>query len=179
MALSNIAATFTTKYTTSSTVRNKTVSATGGTNLTLTFTSGTSNSQVDAVWESTSDTIAAGGTDSLNLQDLDGFFANGDVAEQIDFELVKMLKVYNKSGNGAAITIGGNANGVALFADTSDKLTIPDGACFQMGTLSSSYPLFEVVNSTNNILDIINTDGVNSATYDIEIWGTLNIDGSA
>lgn len=130
------------------------------------LTDGNAIDAAEIVWHDER-TVSASGTDSLDLAGgLTDAFGN-----TLTFTKIKGVAVKNKSTTaGDILTLGGNANGVPLFSDTSDKLKInPDGLFLWWDPSAAG---ITVTATTGDILDIIETGGSNSVTYQIVIVGT-------
>jgi len=129
------------------------------------FPEGTSASQVDVTYFATV-TLAASGVTNLDLQ----AFTGADGASKSLAE-VRAFIIRARSANNSKLTLSPNStNGwTGLLQDASDILDLPVGANIWIvcGT-DGAIP----VTASNKVLDITNTDGSNTATYDLMIAGT-------
>lgn len=127
--------------------------------------SGTGLNQADRIWSDTR-TIAASGTDSLDLAgSLEDALGNAFTPAR-----VKALLVAAASGNSNNVNVTRPAaNGVPLFLAAGDGIPVRPG-----GTLMWFAPDatgVAVTAGTGDLIDIVNSGGGTSVTYDIVILG--------
>lgn len=131
---------------------------------------GTGNNQVARLYaedsgDSGTTTIAASGTQSLDLQTLTD--ARGNALSLSD---VALLVIEHKAASAASsISVQANAaNGWTNFIGTAANLTLPAGAVLALYVPTAAAL---AVGGTNKVLDLINDDGSNAAEYRFEVWG--------
>jgi len=132
-----------------------------------TFTSGSGDDQVNAIWTDDRN-ISASANDDLDLAGVESD-AFGDT---LTFTKVKVIMVKADSTNTNDVVIGGAAsNALAnLFADTSDKIVIPPGGSFAITAPKDGWA---VTAGTADILRIANSAGGTAVDYTIVIAGTV------
>jgi len=136
-------------------------------NMTFTkaLTNGTAANQADKVW-SDSSTIAASGTDSIDLAGslTDAFGA------ALTFARIKAVVVTAAAGNTNNVNVTRPAsNGAPLFLAAGDGIAVRPGGmfCWVCGDATG----VAVTAGTGDLLDIVNSAGGTSVTYDVAIIG--------
>lgn len=116
-------------------------------------------------------TIAGGATTTLDLNSTTGTPTTDIFGNNLAFTKVRLLYVHHRTTTTAsAITVGGNASAFKNWvADASDKVKVKNGACLLVCRTDADG--YAVVDSTGDLLDIVNLDGSNAATVDVVIIG--------
>lgn len=128
------------------------------------FTNGTGDDAVDLIWHDQR-TVTASSTDSLDLAgSLTDAFGN-----TLTFVEIKGIIIRAASGNTNDVQIGGNANPlVGWVADGSDIVVVKPGGIFCLTAPGTGHT---VTASTGDVLDVANSAGGTSVTYDIIVIG--------
>ena len=131
----------------------------------LVLPNGTGSGQADRIWHDQR-TIAASGTDSLDLQGslVDAFGAA--------FTPAKLKAIYVKaaSGNTNNVVVTRPAsNGVPVFSAAGDAVPVLPGGVFVWVAPGAGVT---VTASTGDLLDLVNSSSGTSVTYDIVLIGT-------
>jgi hypothetical protein len=130
------------------------------------LTNGTGANPANKVWSNQS-TIAASGTDSIDLAGslTDAFGA------ALTFARIKVVMVVAAAGNTNNVNVTRPAsNGAPLFLAAGDGIAVrPDGMfCWVCRDATG----VAVTASTGDLLDIVNSAGGTTVTYDIAIVGS-------
>jgi len=145
---------------------NQTVSAPWNYTKTWSFTSGTGANQAQVVW-SDQRTLSASATEEL---DLAGSLTDA-FGDTITFTSIKAVYIYAASGNTNDVVVGGDAVAALVnwVSDSSDEIILlPDGAALLVAPDATGYA---VTAGTGDILEVTNSAGSTSVTYDIIIIG--------
>jgi hypothetical protein len=131
---------------------------------TIDLANGTGAGQADVIW-SDQRTLTTGASEDLD-------FAGGALTDAFGAAVaparIKVVYLYAASGNTTNLTIAGDANGVPLFDDPTDTVTLkPSGVLLLADPGGTGYV---VTADTGDILQVTNGAGA-SATYDIVIIG--------
>lgn len=133
---------------------------------TVTLTNGVAINQADKVFADQR-TLAASASENLDV-------SGGALTDAYGatFTLVKMkiLMVCAASGNTNNVVLGGNANSVPFLSAAATTVSIKPGGCFQLA--DPSLAGITVTNTTGDIIQVANSAGSTSVTYDIIIVGT-------
>ena len=134
-------------------------------NVVLTLANGTGASQADVVWASTR-TLAASGTDTFD-------FAGGGLVDAFGGAIapakVKALFVYAYGANTNNAVVGGNANAVPIFGAATHTIAVKPGGVFLWIIPGTGVT---VTAGTGDIIQVVNSAGGTSITYDIIVIGT-------
>ncbi|WP_242890267.1 hypothetical protein [Actinomadura litoris] len=112
-------------------------------------------------------TLAASASESL---DLAGSLVD-TLGATITFARVRALLVEASSGNTNNVVVGGAASNAfaSMFGDATDKLVVrPGGAILLLAPGATGYA---VTATTGDLLQVANSGGTTSVTYDITIIG--------
>lgn len=129
------------------------------------LTTGTGANQADKLWSNTS-TIAASGTDSIDLAGslTDAFGA------ALTFARIKAVVVVAATGNTNNVNVTRPAsNGAPLFLAAGDGIAVRPGGMFCW--VCSDATGVAVTAGTGDLVDIVNSAGGTSVSYDIAIVG--------
>ncbi|MER7126743.1 hypothetical protein [Micrococcus luteus] len=131
----------------------------------LSLAQGAGAGQADMVW-SDQRTVAASGTDAL---DLAGSLV-GPFGTTLTFARIKMLVVFAATGNTNNVNVvTPGSNGVPLFLAASDGIAVKPGGAFVWYDPSAAGVV--VTPATGDLLNVVNSGGGTSVTYDIHIVG--------
>lgn len=127
--------------------------------------SGTGANQADKIWSDTR-TIAASGTDSLDLA--------GSLTDALGAAFtparIKGLLVAAASGNTNNVNVTRPAsNGVPLFLAAGDGIPVRPGGVFLW--VAPDVTGVAVTGGTGDLIDIVNSAGGSTVTYDVVILG--------
>ncbi len=134
--------------------------------LTITMANGVAANQADMVYTEQR-ILAASSTDALDVDTgtlVDAFGTAFTIAK------LKVLMVCAAAGNTNDVLLGGNANEVPYLDTPATTLAIRPGACFQLS--DPSLAAIPVTAATGDIIELVNSAGGTSVTYDIIIVGT-------
>jgi hypothetical protein len=129
------------------------------------LTTGTGANQADKLWSNTS-TIAASGTDTIDLAGslTDAFGA------ALTFARIKAVFVVAAAGNSNNVNVVRPAsNGVPLFLAAGDGVAVRPGGMFSW--VCGDATGVAVTAGTGDLLDIVNSAGGTSVSYDVAIIG--------
>jgi len=131
-----------------------------------TIANGTGADQADLMWYDQR-TLAASTSEDL---DLSGSLVNSFGAT-MTFARIKAIIVYAASDNGALIQVGGAASNqfINWVANSSDVVNVRADGFFVLAAPDAT--AYAVTAGTGDLLKINNTDGGDTATYDIYIIG--------
>lgn len=134
----------------------------------MTLADGAGASAANLIYQDTG-TIIASGTNTLDL-------AGGSLLDPantaLTFARIKGLFVRARSTNNAAnnvVVTRPAANGVPLFAAAGDALALRPGEIFAW--MSPSATGVAVTAGSADLIDLVNSAGTNSVTYDVVILG--------
>ncbi|MFI9558873.1 hypothetical protein [Nonomuraea endophytica] len=132
----------------------------------MNFAQGAGAGQADMIWHNTS-TIAASGTDSL---DLAGTALQNPWGANLTFARIKLLLVRAAAGNTNNVNVTRPAsNGVPWALAAGDGFpVVPGGVFFWYAPTAAGVV---VTATTGDLIDIVNSAGGTSVTYDIVIVG--------
>lgn len=133
-----------------------------------TLTNGTGADQANNIWTDTR-TITASGTDDI---DLAGSLTNA-FGTTLTFTKIKGIIVSAAAANTNNVLVGGDATAALVnwVGNATDIITVQPGGTFAIYTPSSTG--YAVTATTGDILQIANSAGSTSVTYDIVIIGTV------
>ena len=116
-------------------------------------------------------TLASSGVDNLDFNDASN--ALKDVfGVALQLTAIKSLVIHNKSGNGAAMSVGPpGANGWITAMAASDVMAIRDGGLFVIEDPTAAG--YVVTAGSGDLFTITNLDGSVSLTYSITIIGLI------
>lgn len=128
--------------------------------------SGTGANQADLVWSDTR-TLAASGSESL---DLAGSLTDA-LGASLSFARVKVILISAAAGNTNNVVVGGASEDafVGPFADATDKLVVRPGGMVAIAAPDAT--AYAVTASTADLLQVANSAGTTSVTYDVVIIG--------
>lgn len=129
------------------------------------LTNGTLAGQADKVWSNQS-LIAASGTDTIDLAGAltDPFGA------ALTFARIKLVMVIAATGNTNNVVLTRPAsNGVPIFSAAGDACSVRPGGVFLWACTDATG--VAVTAGTGDLLDIVNSAGGTSVTYDVVIIG--------
>lgn len=131
-----------------------------------TISNGTGADQADILWHDQR-TLAASTSEDL---DLSGSLTDS-FGTTVALARVKAIIVAAASANGGLIQVGGASSNqfINWVANSSDIIQVRAGGFFMM--VAPDATAYAVTAGTGDLLKIANTDGVDSATYDIYIIG--------
>jgi hypothetical protein len=133
--------------------------------LAIALANGTSTGQANAM-VSDRRTLSAGASETLDFSPstLAGMFNTPT------FTAIKALAVLAASSNSNDVWVTRPTNGIPIFAASGDRVAIPAG-----GALALAWPSnagIVVTAGTGDLLDIGNSGGGSSVTYDLVVLGT-------
>ncbi len=131
----------------------------------VSLATGTGTNQADILWTDTR-TLSASTTEDLDLRG-----ALVDVfGTTLNFVKVKYIRIKAAAGNTNNVVIGNDAASVQLgFGAITHTWAVPPGGVFLVSAPQSGWA---TTGTTADILQIANSGGGTSVTYDIEIFGT-------
>lgn len=131
------------------------------------ITNGTSANQANQIWTDTR-TISASGSDDI---DLAGVLTNA-FGTTLTFTAIKGIIVCAATENTNNVVIGGDANGlIGWVGNANDVVNVKPGGIFAI--YDPSAVGYAVTASTGDILQIANSAGTTSVTYDIIVIGEV------
>ncbi len=135
-------------------------------NKTLSFANGTGASQADKVFADQR-TLTASSTEDLDIVAgglTDAFGTIFTLAE------MKVLMVCAAAANTNNVVLGGDANSVPFLSTAATTVSIKPGGCFQLADPSAGG--YAVTAGTGDIIQVANSAGGTSVTYDIIVIGS-------
>lgn len=132
---------------------------------TISLANGSGASQADLMWHDQR-TLAASTAEDL---DIDGGGLTDAFGAAVAFDLIKALYIYAATGNTNNVQVGGDANSVPIFGATADFISIPPGGFFAITAPDATG--IAVTAGTGDIIQVENSAGGTSVTYDIVIIG--------
>jgi hypothetical protein len=134
---------------------------------TYTLTNGTSSNQANMFWADTR-TLTASSSDDL---DVAGGLTNA-FGDTITFTKLKGIIVFAAAANTNNVLIGGDAASIAtLTGNINDVIVVRPGGFFAVCAPDATG--YAVTATTADILQIANSAGSTSVTYDIILIGTV------
>lgn len=132
----------------------------------LSFTSGTGNSQVNALFLDTR-SLSASGTENL---DLAGSLVD-PLGTTLTFLTVKGIKICADAGNTGNVVVGGAGSNTFLgvFGAAAHTISVKPGGCFSWDAPQTGAT---VTAATGDILLMTNSSSTTSVTYSVFIIGT-------
>jgi|SRR6056300_1053649 hypothetical protein len=152
----------------------QTVSLQQGRASTYTFTSGTTDSEFNRLWESKARAITSGNNEDIDVYDLGtldiGAGAGLDALGQ-SWAIAEICGIHitNRSTSVGSLVVGGNGTTAAwnsIFNGDDDAVTILPPNC-EMALFTASDPAWAVADTSNHLLRIAASGG--DVTYDITI----------
>lgn len=132
-----------------------------------TISDGTGADQANMVWSDTR-TLTASSTEDL---DLAGSLTNA-FGSTLTFTKIKGIIVEAASANTNNVLVGGDANGLAGWVgNVADYIVVRPGGVFSIYAPDST--AYAVTGGTGDILQIANSAGSTSVTYNIVIIGCV------
>ena len=130
------------------------------------WTDGGGANQVDKLWHDQR-TLTASSAEDL---DLAGALVDA-YGTTLTFTTVKLIAVYAAAANTNNVVVGGAAANtfVGPFSDATDQVEVPPGGCFLVTHPAAAG--WTVTAGTGDILEVTNSAGGTSVTYDIVIAG--------
>jgi len=134
---------------------------------TVSFTSGTGANNADQLWQDQNAALGTSATDAIALSPAIASGAPFGIA----LTMVEMKGIYLRSAtaNTDNIELGGNTNAVPLFGAVADFMYLPEGGVFLWASPPDGG--ITVTNTTGEFLDVTNSSGSVTASYDIIVWG--------
>lgn len=136
-------------------------------NLALSMADGFASGQGDRAWWDTR-TLTASQTEDLDL--VGGSLTNA-LGDTVSFAKLKLVLVKAADANNASnnVVIGGDTNAVPIFGAAAHTTFLRAGQCFLWTDFITGTTL---TGGTGDVLQMANSAGTNSISYDIVLVGT-------
>ena len=136
-------------------------------NKSYSFTDGTGADQANMIWLDTR-TLTASSSEDL---DLAGGLTNA-FGTTLTFTKIKGLMIVASSSNTNNVLVGGDAAGISTWVgNVNDLVVVRPGGTFCL--VASDSTAYAVTGTTADILQIANSAGSSSVTYDIIVIGCV------
>lgn len=134
---------------------------------TVSFTHGTGANQANQIWTDTR-TISASSSEDLDLAGV----LTSPLGTTLTFTKIKAIIIAASANNTNNVVVGGDTNALINWVgNANDVVNIRPGGFICLTAPDST--AYGVTASTGDILQITNSDGTSSVTYDIIIIGVV------